>query len=366
MGRAWIRFGSIAAAVLVGVPVPAMEAPEPGSILQVVERQSKVIEFDFDVETVSITDPEMADVILVTPRQILVHGKDVGKTSLIVWDEYQSFYDYQLKVISAKTNEQIMLRVRVAEVNRDRLSELGIDWLIFDRSNRVVEGDKTIGGFAGSVQPPNKPLTLGDGVTGLIKYVGREEEITSIIHALQEKGGLNLLAKPDLICLNGEEADFLVGGEIPIPISQSVTSGATFFTIEWKEFGVRLGFTPTVVGEKLVRLVVEPEVSSLDYSNAVTFSGFNIPAIRTRRASTTVELHDGETFVIGGLMTTTETDLESRVPILGSIPLLGMFFSNTSKQIAETELMILISPTIVEPLAAAEIPELPWTPKERE
>ncbi|MFH1277910.1 MAG: pilus assembly protein N-terminal domain-containing protein [Candidatus Eisenbacteria bacterium] len=366
MRRALTGFGLIAAIVLAGVPIPAMEAPAPGSIIEVVERQSKVVEFDFDVETVSITDPEMADVILVTPRQILVHGKEVGKTSLIVWDAFQAYYDYQLKVISAKTNEQILLRVRVAEVNRDRLSELGIDWLVFDRSDKVVEGDKTIGSFAGSVQPPSDPLSLGEGVTGLVKYVGKEERITSIIHALEEKGGLNLLAKPDLICLNGEEANFLVGGEIPIPISQSVTVGAAFFTIDWKEFGVRLGFTPTVVGENLVRLAVEPEVSSLDYSNAITFSGFNIPAIRTRRAKTTVELHDGETFIIGGLLNTTETELVSRVPILGSIPLLGMLFSNTSKQLSETELMILISPTIVEPIGAGEIPELPWTPKERE
>jgi pilus assembly protein CpaC len=159
---------------------------------------------------------------------------------------------------------------------------------------------------------------------------------------------------------NGEKASFLVGGEIPIPVSQSVSAGTAFFTIEWKEFGVRLGFTPTVMDDGLVRLAVNPEVSSLDYANAVTFSGFNIPAIRTRKASTTVELKDDETFVIGGLLNSTETELVSKIPLLGSIPLLGAFFRNTSSSTSETELMILISPKIVQPLQASEIPELPW------
>ena len=115
-----------------------------------------------------------------------------------------------------------------------------------------------------------------------------------------------------------------------------------------------------MVGSSLVRLSVKPEVSSLDYANAITFSGFNIPAIRTRKAETTVELHDGETFVIGGLLTTMETELVSKVPILGSIPLVGALFRNTSSQMSETELMILVSPQIVEPLQPNDIPALPW------
>ncbi|MFH1680597.1 MAG: pilus assembly protein N-terminal domain-containing protein [Candidatus Eisenbacteria bacterium] len=336
------------------------ETPAPGSIIEVLERHSRVLEFDFDVETISITDPDMADVLLVTPRQLLVHGKIVGSSSLIVWDMRERHYDYTLKIISAKTKEQIQLRVRVVEANRDALNELGIDWLIKDFSDRVVEGDKTIAGYAGSVQTPADPLRLGEGVSGLIQYIGKEEEISSIVHAVDQDGGLRLLAKPDLICLNGETASFLVGGEIPIPVSQSATGGSISLTIEWKEFGVRLRFTPTVVGENLVRLDVQPEVSSLDYANAITFGGFNIPAIRTRKASTTVELHSDETFVIGGLLTATETDLVTKIPLLGSIPLLGVFFSNTTSSSTETELMILISPKIVEPLEAGQIPELPW------
>jgi pilus assembly protein CpaC len=344
----------------------AADAPASGAVIDIVERHSRVLEFDFEVETVAITDPEMADVILVTPKQVLVHGKLVGSTSLIVWDKQQAHYDYTLNVVTSKSKEQIMLRVRVAETNRDALNELGIDWLIKDSSKRIVDGDKTIGSFAGSVQTPDDPLRLGEGVSGLIQYVGKEEEITSIVHALDQDGDLRLLAKPDLVCLNGEKASFLVGGEIPIPVSQSTTGGSTFFTIEWKEFGVRLRFVPTVLGKGALRLEVEPEVSSLDYANAVTFSGFNIPAIRTRKASTTVELKDDETFVIGGLLTTTETELVSKIPLLGSIPLLGAFFSNTTSSSAETELLILVSPKIVEPLAASEIPELPWTPGEGE
>ncbi len=364
MRKAMIRTAFVVLLIAGWAGLPGAETPAPGGIIDVLERHSRVLEFDFDVETVSITDPEMADVLLVTPRQLLVHGKLVGSTSLIVWDRRQAHYDYTLKIISARTKEQVQLRVRVVETNRDAFNELGIDWLIKDRSDRVVEGDKTIAGYGGSVQSPSDPLRLGEGVSGLIQYVGKEEEISSIVRALDQDGGLRLLAKPDLICLNGEKASFLVGGEIPIPVSQTVTAGSAFFTIEWKEFGVRLRFTPTVVGESLVRLEVEPEVSSLDYANAITLGGFNIPAIRTRKASTTVELRSDETFIIGGLLTATETELVSKIPLLGSIPLLGAFFRNSTSSRTETELMILISPKIVEPLAPTELPELPWAGEE--
>jgi len=330
-------------------------------VIQVVEKRSRVLEFDFDVETVSITDPEIADVILATPNQILINGQNVGTTTLIVWDPWQNYEMFTLKVVSEKTRDQIMLRVRVAEVNRETMKALGIDWVVTDRSNFIEDGSvKSVGGYGGSVLAPSNPLSLGDGVSGFVNFVGEEQDFSAIVHALQEKGGLKILAKPDLVCLNGEKATFLVGGEIPIPIAQSSTTGGIFFTIEWKEFGVRLNFTPTVVESTLVRLVVAPEVSSLDYSNAITTAGFNIPAIRSRKATTTVELNSEQCFVIGGLLSETETELVSRIPILGSVPILGAFFRNTSKAREETELMIMVSPVIVEPVGPGEIPTLPW------
>jgi pilus assembly protein CpaC len=333
----------------------------PGELIEVTEKQSRVLELDFEIETVSITDPEIADVILATPRQILINGQMVGETSLIVWDHFQKYYQYKISVTSARSTEQILIRVRVAEVNRETMKELGIDWLVADQSDFIEDGSvKAAGGYGGSVQSPSLPLSIGEGVSGFLQFIGEEQEFSAIIRAVQEKGGLKLLANPDLVCLNGEEASFLVGGEIPIPIAQTSGVGGTYLTIEWKEFGVRLNFIPTVIESTLVRLNVAPEVSSLDYANAITTAGFNIPAIRSRKANTTVELNSGEVFVIGGLLSATETELVSKIPLLGSIPLLGAFFSNTSHARTETELMIIVSPEIVEPLQASEVPTLPW------
>ena len=184
-----------------------------------------------------------------------------------------------------------------------------------------------------------------------------------VIKALQQKGYFQSLAEPNLIAYNGQEASFLAGGEFPVPVVQGgsgVTTNAV--TIQWKEFGVRLNFTPTIAGDT-IRLKVRPEVSSLDFNNGITLSGFRVPALTTRYAETDVELRDGQSFAIAGLLHNSAQETGSKVPILGSIPIIGALFRSKSDTKEQTELMVIITPQLVRPLDPDEVPALPIAPK---
>jgi hypothetical protein len=170
--------------------------------------------------------------------------------------------------------------------------------------------------------------------------------VGTIIRALSEKGLFQSLAEPNLIATNGKEASFLAGGEYPYPVAQA-TSGGTTIQIQFKEFGIRLNFTPTVLGGDLINLKVKPEVSALDFSNAIIIQGFRIPALSTRRTETEVELRDGQTFAIAGLMNNTVTDAMRKIPGIGDIPILGWLFKSKALQKNQTELVVMITPTIV-------------------
>jgi pilus assembly protein CpaC len=179
------------------------------------------------------------------------------------------------------------------------------------------------------------------------------------MRALASTGALRVLAEPTVVAASGETASFLSGGEIPVPIASAGTSGGTTVTIEWKEFGIKVNFVPTIVDEGVINLKIAPEASSLDFSNGVQVSGFFIPAIRTRKAETTVELRHEEKLVIGGLIMEEEVDFESKIPILGDIPLLGYLFRGVQKSTTVTELLIVVSPKIVRALAPGTRVPLP-------
>ena len=183
-----------------------------------------------------------------------------------------------------------------------------------------------------------------------------------MIKALQQKGYFQSLAEPNLIAFNGQKASFLAGGEFPVPIVQGGSGATNAVTIQWKEFGVRLTFTPTIAGDT-IRLKVRPEVSSLDYNNGITLSGFRIPALISRWAETDVELRDGQSFAIAGLLHNTAQEDGSKVPILGSIPIIGNLFKSKSERKEQTELMVLITPQLVRPLDPDEVPALPVSSK---
>ena len=338
-------------------------------LLRVMKGKSIVLSYPEKIQTVSLANEDIADVVTVTPTELVVIGKEVGITTLIVWGQSKGHTVYDVKVERDISGQQVVLEVQVAEVNRTALSEYGLDFLMVDQDpSHIKRGDKILGTYAGQVtspDPSSRSLFAQDGITGVIKWLGDKRQFSTIIKAMQQKGDLKLLANPKLLCLSGEEASFLVGGEIPVPIAQTVTSGgAPSVSIVWKEYGVRLDFLPTVVDTNLINLKISPEVSSLDWTNAVSLAGWDVPALRSRKADATVELNSEQSVVLGGLLSTEEVKTVKRVPILGHIPLLSFFFSKKETTKSETELLIVISPRIISSIAEETIPPLPGVEQE--
>lgn len=352
---------------LFGVLASSSEAQT--NLVRVVKGKSTVLPYAEKVHTVSLADEDIADVVTVTSTELVVIGKEVGMTSLIVWGESRRHTVYDIKVDRNISGQQVVLEVQVAEVNKSALGEFGMDFLMVDWDPSVIgQGDKILGTYAGQVtspDPESRHLFAQDGITAVVKWLGEDRNLSAIIKALEQKGDLKLLANPKLLCLSGEEASFLVGGEMPIPIAQSVTPGAALsITIEWKEYGVKLNFVPTIVDTNLVNLKISPEVSSLDPTNMISFGGYDIPALRTRKADATVELNSEQAVVLGGLLATEEIKTMKRVPILGHIPILNFFFSRRETTKTETELLIIVSPRIISSIAQEVIPPLPWEKEE--
>ncbi len=356
-------------AVLLFSSVDAQDHTAP-RVLRIVKGKSSVVTFPERIKTMSIADKDIIDVVSITPTDAVVIGKAEGATSLYIWGESGAYQAYETKVDRAIKSQQVVLEVQMAEFNRTKSDELGFDWLIRDNDDRhIASGEKAIGSYSGGVTVPD-PLVQNifaqEGVTGMIKWVGNKQSVQVAVHALEQKGIIRLLANPRLVCLSNEDASFLVGGEIPVPVPTQATAGnGLTVAIEWKEFGVKLDFRPVIVDSNLVRLKITPEVSSLDYSNAVTFAGWDIPAIRTRRASGTVELNSKQSVVLGGLTSNEVLSTVSKVPILGHIPILGALFTKTVKTSAENELLIVVTPRIIETLAQEVIPPLPGTEEEK-
>jgi pilus assembly protein CpaC len=326
----------------------------------VTEGHSRVLRHKEKIKTVSVANSEIADVVAITSDELVVIGKKAGNTTLIVFGEFSPYVAHNIIVDRNASGQQIMLEVQIGEVNATSLKELGFDfgWVNSD-DDFITEGEKTIGTFGGQTQVPKVPVLPNTGVTGYFKFVGDYNQISAAVRALQQKGDYKLLASPKLLCLSGSEANFLAGGEIPVPVSVTNTGGTTQLALEWKEYGVQLKFVPTIVDSTLINLKVSPEVSSLDYNNAVVLSGFSIPAMLTRRANATVELQSGQGLLLGGLVLSERVKNVQRIPILGHIPLLGALFTRHESSTAENELLILVSPRLYT-AGREEIPALPW------
>jgi pilus assembly protein CpaC len=255
----------------------------------------------------------------------------------------------------------VLLRVRFAEVSRSALTELGVNFFtgptgIRNTLGRVgtqqfpsanfdeIEWSKSSSDFGAPVDAASGKFTFSDFLNFFV--LSEKYDLGLLLRALQNRGLFQSLAEPNLVAESGKEASFLAGGEFPIPIAQG--SGANIgISVQFKEFGVRLTFTPTVVGDR-VHLKVRPEVSVLDFNNAVVFSGFRIPALTTRRTETELELANGQTFAIAGLMNNSMTQTLSRVPGIGDIPILGYLFRSKAARKDQTELVVMITPQILE------------------
>jgi pilus assembly protein CpaC len=412
-----------------GTPAPARPQPPaqlPGQVERVVltAGRSTVLRTDFEIIRIAVTNPAVADAVVVQDREILVDGKSPGTVSLIVWSTTdRKHYDLvvepaittlqqqlrslfpgeeiavsatdeaiilsgavsgnnvslraaeiaqasssKVKVInmlqlpSGQESQQVMLQVRFAEVNRRALTELGAAFFL-DRSNHVARS--TTQQFAAPTfekgENPGDPddIIFSDFLN--LFYFRRDKGIGAVVKALQSRGFFQSLAEPNLIAYNGQEASFLAGGEIPIPIVQGAGANSAV-SVQYKEFGIKLAFTPTIAGD-IIRLKVAPEVSTLDFANGITLQGFRIPALSTRRAQTNVELRDGQSFAIAGLLDNLTQEDGAAIPLLSRLPIIGNLFKSKADRAERTELMVLITPRLVRALEPDEVPPLPTLPR---
>ena len=267
-----------------------------------------------------------------------------------------------VNMLSVGASQQVMLEVRFSEVNRQAAKQIGL--------NHSFVGNRTAGSIgnlaADSVIPTNNnrsPTILLDGLSdafgvGTWSYKLGSLNIFSALDALERKGLVKTLAEPTLVALSGETASFLAGGEFPIPVVQNGGGGGgngnNGITVEFKPFGVSLGFTPTVLSDGIINLVVEPEVSSIDPSASVSINGLVVPGLLTRRAKTVVELRDGQSFAVAGLLRNDFQDTVRQLPVFGSLPIIGSLFRSTGFQKQETELVMIVTPRLVKPMQAAD------------
>lgn len=295
-----------------------------------------------------------------------VSTKDVADRAVAIAQTQSKSIVNLLTILQVSGGEQVLLQVRFAEVDRTAVRQLGVN--IFSTGAANTPGRITTGQFSAPtatslnssigavIEGFQSQITLGDLLN--IFIFRPDLNLGATIRLLQQKNVLQILAEPNLLALNGREASFLAGGEFPFPVVQTGT-GLNAVTITFKEFGVRLKFTPTILSDGTIRLKVAPEVSALDFANGLNSSGFLVPALTTRRAETEVELKDGQSFAIAGLIDDRLTEVASKVPGLGDLPIIGYLFRSIDKKKNNTELMVMVTPKLVRPLAPGQVPNLP-------
>jgi pilus assembly protein CpaC len=404
-------------------PAVDVEGTQPDAVRLLVGR-STLIDVGGPIARVSLTSADIADALVTSPNQLLVHGKGPGAISMFVWNRGGAVRRFEISVqrdltkladqvkqlfpnesidvrsngrnvvlsgsVSSKdvvdrainvalgfvekreevvtllqvrpgpASNQVLLKVRFAEVSRSALTEFGMS---FFTSPTGIQN--TIGRVTPQMYPApdfkdlawtkadNKfgsPVTSASGQFSVSDFLNlfllsEKYDLGTVIRAMQQRGIFQSLAEPNLVSESGKEASFLAGGEFPIPVVQGSANGSAV-SIQFKEFGVRLNFTPTVNGDR-VHLKVKPEVSTLDYANGVSLSGFRVPALSTRRTETELELRNGQTFAIAGLMNNQLTSTLQKIPGIGDIPILGQLFKSRMANKAQTELVVMITPIIL-------------------
>jgi len=390
--------------------------------------RSMVLDMGTPIARVSLTSPDVADAMVTSPNELLVNGKMPGTISMFVWDRAGGIRRFEVVVqrdlarlneqvkalfpgeaIAAASNgksvilsgsvtskdvaekaievaagyvekkeevvnllqvregaasNQVLLRVRFAEVSRTALTEIG---------TQLFTGPNGYKNFLGRSTTQQFPAPIFDDKGGTVNHLvftdylnfflmDMKNQLGLDIKALQTKGLIQTLAEPNLVAESGKEASFLAGGEFPVPIAQP-SGGSVAITVVFKEFGIRLNFTPIVNGDR-VHLKVRPEVSTLDFANGVTLQGFRIPALSTRRAETELELMNGQTFAIAGLLDNTVSTTMQKIPGIGDIPILGELFKSRQAQKDKTELVVMITPEILprnSPGVTSDMPRMPET-----
>jgi len=389
--------------------------------------KSLVVDSPVTIQRVAVADSALAEAIAVTPREVLVNGKAPGETSLIIWQQGGNRLIFDLNVrsnttgleavrqelakelpgqdvsISVEKNNvflrgvvknlinadravaiaatlgkvvnllqvevgpvdaQVLLKVRFANVDRSVSKDLGANLFSTGGLGGTI-GRVTTGQFAAPTMEYNDGVTTFTLSDALNLFLFRPDlNLGATLRLLQGRNLLEMLAEPNVLAIDGKQASFLAGGEFPFPVIQGGSSvGAV--TIQFREFGVRLNFLPKITPRGTIRLQVTPEVSSLDFANGLTFQGFHIPAISTRRVQTEIELENGQTFAIGGLLDNRVTEILSKVPGIGDIPILGKLFQSISRGKTNSELLVMVTPEVVRPIPSdQQTPQiampLPW------
>jgi pilus assembly protein CpaC len=410
-----------------------LATPLASSSITLTAGRGELLQFTDETSRVSVSDPTIADAIVVSAHDVVVNGKAPGNTTIMIWHgdnvspyavtvepdltEIQkqlraTFPAEHIDVSSSKDailltgvvsepeiakqaaaiaavhaksvvnllqsptaeNRQVMLHVKFASVDRTSLATLGAN--IFSVNPKMV-GSLTTQQFnfprtgqlqfsqgANGPQLGNQTVTVSD-LLNLFAF-SPDLNIGATLAMLQNQNLLQILAEPNLVTVSGHEASFLAGGEFPFPVITNTGTGgqaAPVVTIQFRKFGVQLNFTPTVAENGLIHLKVKPEVSSLDFSNALTIQGFTIPAISSRTAETEVDLHEGESFAIAGLIDNRVTKQISKIAGIGDLPVIGNLFKTRSTDKANTELLVVITPSFVKPFASGTSPAMPTFPE---
>ena len=403
-------------------PVAAIDSPPPveqADAVRLLVGRSTIVNVGKPIARVSLTSADVADAHVTAPSQLLINGKAAGTISMFVWDRGGAIQRYEITVqrdltrlteqlkqlfpgetmevrangrsavlsgaVSNKDiiekagnlaasfldkkdelinllqirdgapSNQVLLRVRFAEVSRSAMTELGVSFAANGYKDGRWFGRSTTQQFPAPAWDQDGKFVFSDFLN--LFLFDTKNQLATVIKALQTKGLFQSLAEPNLVAESGKEASFLAGGEFPIPIAQSSASNVAV-SVQFKEFGVRLNFTPTVNGDR-IHLKVRPEVSTLDFNNAVVLSGFRIPAITTRRTETELELQNGQTFAIAGLINNQLLSSAQKVPGLGHIPILGLLFQSKAAQKNQTELVVMITPEILPNNSSGVTTELP-------
>ncbi|WP_154654724.1 type II and III secretion system protein family protein [Solimonas variicoloris] len=384
----------------------------PGAVVIVEQGTHKLMRANADVTRVAVGNPATADVSVVNRRDLLLNGKAVGITSLMIWvkgstQPRQYIVRVQLPTDPLKANVQDPelgnavvdpgrgVEGKLPNLLAHRRAQLGAsaqkEGAITDRSSielesqvltevKIAEVSRTTAqqyglglGYSGkrhngsewSFDAPQTSSSALENAFNLVftrTFDNGKQEIKSTLNLLESKGLAHVLAEPSLLATSGQTASYLAGGEFPVPVSQGGGGSATnsAITVQYKEFGVRLSLTPTVLARDRIALKVAPEVSDLDFSAGITVAGVSVPALKVRRTDTSIELGDGETFIISGLVSSNLTDNVDKFPWLGDIPVLGAFFKSTTLDRTDKELIMVVTPHLVRPVAkGVALPKLP-------
>jgi pilus assembly protein CpaC len=388
--------------------------------------RSKQINSQERIKRVSVADPNVLDTQVVSPTQVLIDGKAPGSTSLVLWTEtgesetFDVFVDLDIQglrqmihqaypaekvgvesengvvVLSGRVASQavvdkivemakssapktinmmeaptpivgeILLQVKFANVDRTAVTELGLNILSLPGAKNIgIIGTQQFGAPQLPTGTPLGATTGGFSLSDLLNiFIFRPDiDLAMTIKALQQKNIVEILAEPNVMTQSGKDASFLAGGEFPYPVVQASSSGAPVVTILFREYGVKLDFTPTLTSDGMIHLKVKPEVSALDFSNALIISGFTIPALTTDRVESEMDLRDGQSFAIAGLLDNRVTDVLEKVPGIGDIPILGKLFQSRSLTKSKNELLVLVTPHIVMPAPPNQVPAVPNYPE---